>query len=382
MKHNQKHILHVVNIYFVLPFFIGGQFRHFAQKGYKMHVACSESEYLAPYAKANSFEYIETPIRRSISVKDDLRSIRYIYRFIREKEIGIVEGHTPKGGLIAMAAAWLARVPKRIYFRHGLVYETSHGLKRFILIMVDRLTSALATKVVCVSPSVMQRSIEDHLCPKGKMMILKNGTCNGIDTQGKFNPANINPHKLHSLKQQWGIKEDDWVVGYTGRLVRDKGIVELVRAVDQLKQREPHVKLLLMGMFEERDALPEDVKDNILHNDRVVCTGFVNEDQQYYYAMMRVYVLASYREGFPTGTLEAQSMGIPVITTAATGCIDAIVEGKTGLRTKIDADDIAQKIVMIKSKQLDTKMSSDARQWVVDNFDEHIVWQDIERLYL
>ena len=140
--------------------------------------------------------------------------------------------------------------------------------------------------------------------------------------------------------------------------------------------------MCIRDRFEERDALPEDVKDNILHNDRVVCTGFVNEDQQYYYAMMRVYVLASYREGFPTGTLEAQSMGIPVITTAATGCIDAIVEGKTGLRTKIDADDIAQKIVMIKSKQLDTKMSSDARQWVVDNFDEHIVWQDIERLYL
>ncbi|MGI6223218.1 MAG: glycosyltransferase [Prevotella sp.] len=380
MKHNPKHILHVVNIYFVLPYFIGGQFRHFANKGYKMFAACSKSEYLENYAKENGFQYLETPVCRSVSISNDLKSIRNVYRYIRKNQIGIVVGHTPKGALIAMVASWLARVPKRIYFRHGLVYETSHGLKRFILISVDRLASALATKVVCVSPSVMRRSIEDKLCPASKMIILSKGTCNGIDTLGKFNPANINAEKLAVLKNKYGIKESDWVIGYTGRLVRDKGIIELVRALDYLKGQ--NYKLLLMGMFEQRDALPEDVQQKILHDERVVYTGFINENQEYFYAMMNVYVLPSYREGFPTGCLEAQSMGIPVITTTSTGCIDAIQDGVTGLRTKIDAVDIATQIATVREKHLDTGMSSEARKWVMDNFEEHHIWDEVEQLYL
>ena len=115
-------ILHVVNIYFVLPYFIGDQFTYFKERGYRMNVVCSPSEYLADYAKKQGFDYIETPVNRSISIKQDLASIRNICKFIRKQKIDIVVGHTPKGALLAMIAGWLCRVPKRIYFRHGLVY--------------------------------------------------------------------------------------------------------------------------------------------------------------------------------------------------------------------------------------------------------------------
>ena len=168
-------ILHVVNIYFVLPYFIGDQFTYFKERGYKMNVVCSPSEYLADYAKKQGFNYIETPVNRSISIKQDLASIWQICKFIRKQKIDIVVGHTPKGALLAMIAGWLCRVPKRIYFRHGLVYETSHGLKRSILKTVDRITSACATQIVCVSPSVLKRSIEDRLAPAKKQMILSKG---------------------------------------------------------------------------------------------------------------------------------------------------------------------------------------------------------------
>lgn len=386
MKLDRTKILHVVNIYFVLPFFIGGQFRHFARKGYTLFAACSKSEYLPQFARDNGFAYMETPVRRSVAIADDLRSIRNVYRYIRRNRIGIVEGHTPKGGLIAMAAAWLARVPVRIYFRHGLVYETSHGLKRAILMNVDRLTSALATRVVCVSPSVMARSVADHLCPRGKMTILCKGTCNGVDTQGKFNPGNIDPIKLQTMRKKWGLEETDWVIGYTGRLVRDKGIIELVRAFNMLKAQEPRgtehpMKLLLVGMFEKRDALPSDVHRAIVEDRDIVWTDFQNTGMEYFYAMMNVYVLPSYREGFPTGVLEAQSMGVPVITTRSTGCIDAIVEGRTGLRTDITADDLARQVTAMRRGQLDRKWKAQARQWVVDNFDEKMIWDEIEKLY-
>src|SRR5574344_449518 len=133
-----RRILHVVNIYFVLPYFIGDQFKYFAERGYKLYVACCDSEYLADYAKMMGFEYITTPINRSISIWQDIKSIINICRYIRNEKIEIVCGHTPKGGLIAMIAARFMRVKTRIYFRHGLVYETSVGLKRWILMTVDR----------------------------------------------------------------------------------------------------------------------------------------------------------------------------------------------------------------------------------------------------
>ena len=371
-------ILHVVNIYFVLPYFIGDQFTYFKERGYRMNVVCSPSEYLAEYAKKQGFEYIETPVNRSISIRQDLTSIWHICKFVRKQRIDIIVGHTPKGALLGMIAGWLCRVPKRIYFRHGLVYETSHGLKRMILKTVDRLASACATQIVCVSPSVLKRSIEDRLAPASKQMILGNGTCNGVDTKGHFNPANIDEVRLKALKERYGIEDGDFVIGYSGRMVRDKGIIELVRAFDRLRNAE-NCKLLLVGMFEKRDALPEDVRERIQNDPRIIYTGFINGGMEYYYAMMNVYVLASYREGFPTGVLEAQSMELPVITTRVTGCCDSIVDGKTGLFAKNDAYDLALKVDMIRlGKAVDGK---EGRKWVVENFDSRLVWKEIEKLY-
>ena len=382
MKLYKNNILHVVNIYFVLPYFIGGQFRYFKERGYNMFVACSASEYLDDYAHSEGFNYVVTPINRSISIRQDIGSIRCLCKYIRREHIGIVTGHTPKGGLIAMTAAWLMHVPVRIYFRHGLVYETSHGLKRFILKTVDRISSCFATKIICVSPSVLQRSIEDHLAPAKKQMVLAKGTCSGIDTQGKFNPESINAEKLDSMKRKWGIENDDYVIGYTGRLVRDKGIMELVRAFDILQQHDKSYKLLLVGMFEVRDALPLDVQEKIKNDSRIVWTDFQNTDMEYFYAMMNVYVLLSRREGFPTGVLEAQSMSVPVITTHVTGCRDSIIDGKTGLFVNIGVDELVDAIESLRNEHDTSSMSLAARQWVTENFDNIRVWKEIEKLYV
>lgn len=371
-------ILHVVNIYFVLPFFIGDQFKYFKDKGFGMHAACSDSEYLADYAKKQGFSYLATPINRSISIKDDLRSIRALCRYIRRNKIDIVVGHTPKGGLLAMIAGRICSVRKRIYFRHGLVYETSHGFKRFVLKSVDRLASACATKIVCVSPSVLERSISDKLAPAKKQTILNDGTCNGVDTVGQFNPEKVDREAVAALRKKYGIGKDDFVIGYSGRLVRDKGVIELVEAFDRLSGAD-NCKLLLVGMFEQRDALPESTRQRILNDPRIIFTGFVNGGMENYYSLMDMYVLASYREGFPTGVLEAQSMGLPVVTTRATGCCDSIVDGVTGLFADNSAEDLARKIDQVRvDKKID---GANGRAWVKEKYDSRIVWKEIEKLY-
>lgn len=371
-------ILHVVNIYFVLPYFIGDQFKYFAAKGHKMNVICSPSPYIEEYARKQSFEYKETPVNRSISIKDDLKSIRAICQYIKKQKIDIIVGHTPKGGLLAMIAGRICNVPQRYYFRHGLVYETSRGLKRFILKSVDRVASLCATRIICVSQSVLERSIQDHLAPKKKQLIIKNGTCNGVDTISQFCPKKVDPSKVNVLKQKYGIKPDDFVIGYSGRLVRDKGIIELVKAFDLLENAD-NCKLLLVGMFEERDALPDYIQQRINEDPRIIYTGFINGGMELYYSLMNVYVLASYREGFPTGVLEAQAMELPVITTRVTGCRDSIIDGVTGLFADNEEKDIAEKIDEIRiCKKIDGR---NGRKWVSEKFDSRIIWKEIDRLY-
>lgn len=375
-------ILHVVNISFVIPYFLGKQLNWFAEKGNREFVVCSPSEELERFSKEYAFEYRPIEVLRKISIWKDLRAVWSTYCYIKEVNADVVTGHTPKGGLIAMLAAWLARVPIRIYLRHGLVYETSHGIKRSLLINIDRLASRLATKIVCVSPSVAKRSIEDRLNPECKQVVLAHGTCNGIDIE-RFCKDVVKLEDTHRLKIQLGINDDDFVIGFAGRLVRDKGIVELIRAYQVIRKQYQNVKLMLVGMLEIRDALPKDVVKTINEDKGIISTGYVGYSTiEQYYALMDIYVLPSYREGFPTSVLEASSMRIPVITTKATGCCDSILDGETGLFVNHDEKDLEQALQRLyDDPSLRENMGKAGRKFVEDNFRQDIVWEEIEKLY-
>jgi glycosyltransferase involved in cell wall biosynthesis len=379
---NQKSILHVVNIFFVIPYFLGEQLTFFQNKGYKIHIVCSPSNELYDYISKHKFEYKAIPILRKISLIQDIKSIVSICKFIKTKKIDIIVGHTPKGGLLAMFAGWIMNVPIRIYFRHGIVYETSKGLKRFLLVSMDKFASLMALKIVCVSPSVYTQSIKDKLNPERKQMILSKGTCNGIDVT-RFKKTNIDADVIDKLKIQYNIRENDFIIGYVGRLVRDKGIVELVEAFEIVLEQFSNVKLLLIGMFEERDKLPLSIVEKIKTHPQIINTDYINNDIiENYYALMDIFVLPSYREGFPTSILEASSMQIPVITTKATGCIDALIENVTGIFVEHQSSDIAKGVIeFIKNEDKRIDYGIAGRKFVVDNFEQHIIWNEIEKLY-
>lgn len=376
-------ILHVVNIYFVIPYFLGDQLLFFRERGYKEYIICSPSDEIKHYAKSHLFNYKEVSIERKISIWKDFKAILSTCRYIHKENITIVTGHTPKGALIAMIASFIMGTPIRIYFRHGLVYETATGFKRKLLVWMDRLTSKLATKIVCVSPSICKKSIEDHLNPFNKQLLLSNGTCNGIDIS-KFNRTTLNEEQVRVLKNKLGLDKYNFVIGFTGRLVRDKGIIELVQAFKILSKRYDKVALLLVGMLEERDALPIEIIEYIRMNPAIISTGYVeNSKIEYYYALMDVFVLPSYREGFPTSILEASSMQLPVVTTKVTGCIDAIIKDETGTFVENDSLDITRAIEKYAiNKELRKKHGSNGRKFVEKNFDQHLIWNEIEKLYL
>jgi glycosyltransferase involved in cell wall biosynthesis len=335
MELRGKKVLHVVNISFVLPYYIGAQFNYFQEKGIKFYVACYDDDFFRQYTESKSIVPIPANILREININEDFKTIRKLISEIRKNDIDIVIAHTPKGAMIGIIAAFFAGVKKRVYFRHGIMYETSTGGKRKLLKNIERLTSRLSTKVVCVSPSVMEKSVAEHLTPRTKCILLNKGTCNGIDAIGLFNPKLIDTTQTAALRKQFNISDTDKVVGYVGRLVKDKGIQELLCAWKEIVKAHPEAKLLLVGPYEQRDSIDQSFKDYIEHEPSVIHTGLI-ENVTPFYTLMDVFILPSYREGFPTVVLEASAMELPVITTRATGCKDAIIENETGIFTTIE----------------------------------------------
>lgn len=375
-------ILHVVNVAFVIPYFFGEQLKYFSGKGYNIHLACSPSPKLPDYARSYGFQYVEIEILRVFSIWKDIRAAFTLWRYIRAKRIDIVCGHTPKGGLLAMVAAFFAGVPKRIFFRHGLVYETSTGLRRFVLVNAERIASLLATEVVCVSPYLVERSRADHLTRPSKMRLLNIGSCNGVDALGQFNPDNLSVAKLDLLRRKLGLAADHYVVGYTGRLVGDKGITELVEAFSRMAADDDCVRLLLVGPLEERDRLPDTTLHTIRTDPRIIHTGLVEGGIEYYYALMSILVLCTHREGLGTSILEASAMQLPVLTTAHTGSRDAIIDGVTGSYILPAPESLYEALRRYRDDpQLARNQGQAGRAFILRNFEQRSIWQQIEKLY-
>lgn len=373
-----KKVLHVVNISFVLPYYIGDQFDFFMEKGVKFYVACQASKHLSEYSAEKDFIPKEVNILRKISPYEDFKAVYKLWKIIKAEKIDLVIGHTPKGGLIGLLAAYLAGVEQRIYFRHGLMYETSNGVKRFFLRGIEIFTGYLATKVVCVSPSVISLSNTERLSAASKNIILNKGTCNGIDALYKFNNVNIDIEHVFNLREMHGLSSEDRIIGYVGRLVNDKGINELLLAWKELLKVHSDIKLLLVGPLEERDSLSEEATSYIKNTPSIIYTGLI-KDVEFYYCLMNIFILPSYREGFPTVVLEASAMELPVITTRVTGCKDSIIENHTGVFVDLNPDDIKIKIDQyLNNPQLAKKHGIMGRSFVLNNFDQLKIWSEIE----
>ncbi|MDQ1167508.1 glycosyltransferase family 4 protein [Flavobacterium sp. SORGH_AS_0622] len=378
---NNQSILHVVNVYFVLPYFFGDQFLYLEKQGYDVHVICSPSENLKQYSEDKKFKYAEINILRSFSIIEDIKSLYNICLYIKKNNIETVVGHTPKGALLAMIAGSIMRVKKRIYFRHGLLYETSKGIKRSILIFAERFTSMCSTKIVCVSPSLAKKSILDKLNNSEKQIVIGKGTCGGIDSLNKFSPTNVDVDFVNNLRVNLNINKEDFVIGFCGRIVKDKGIVELVEAFIKLKSlnKDRKCKLLLVGGFEERDPLPLEIVNRIKNDDDIIVSGFIYENIECYYHLMSVYVLPSYREGFGMSVLEASSMCKPVLTTKVTGCVDSIIDGETGFFVDNNSNSIYQKLIYLMELNDLSSIQKKGRDFVVENFDNRVLWPIIEK---
>jgi glycosyltransferase involved in cell wall biosynthesis len=302
-------------------------------------------------------------MQREMSLFADLVSFLRLWWLLRRLKPTMTEFSTPKAGLLGSMAALLCGVPTRVYFLRGLKLETAKGIKRMVLLAAERLASACSHSVLCNSESLRSEALDLGVAPASKLRLLGCGSSNGVDVE-RFSPG------PDEVRGRLGLPVDAPVVGFVGRLTRDKGLPELVEAFDAILAARPEAHLLLVGWFDAaEDALDRELRQRIERHPRIHATGYVADTAPYYRAM-DVMVLPTWREGFPNVVLEAAASGVPVVTTLCTGSRDAVVPEVTGLLIPPGYPVAIRESVLqlLRNPERRGRMGLAARAWVLDHY--------------
>ena len=253
-----------------------GQLRFLRERGFAVHVISSLSDAVARFVAAEGASYIPVEMRREIAPLDDLRALWRLWLVLRRLRPDICQVGVPKAGLLGGLAAWLARVPHRVYMLHGLRLETLSGGKRLLLKWAERIACRTAHRVICVSESLRRRAVELGIVVDERCAVLGAGSDNGLDI-ARFAESESLRTASDQIREDLGIPQDASVVGFVGRLTRDKGDYGLVQAFEQLKKACPELHLLLVGAYEEGDPVPRSTRMKIAIEPRILHVGHVDD---------------------------------------------------------------------------------------------------------
>ncbi len=346
-------------------------------EGYEVVAVSSPGEQLDEVSRREGVKAVAVPMERHISPLKDLKSLLGLIRVFRREKPTMVHSITPKAGLLSMMAAWVCRVPVRLHTFTGLVFPTATGLPQKILILTDRLTCACATHIVPEGEGV-KNDLINYRITKKPLKVLGHGNVRGIDLD-HYNPGLPEVQVEASKLRKPGI----FTLIFVGRLVRDKGINELVEAFGQLNKEYPDTRLLLVGSLEQAlDPLLPVTHERIMHGPSIEAVG-EQSDVRPWLAASDALVFPSYREGFPNVVIEAGAMGLPSIVTDINGSREIIIEGKNGtIVPPRDAKSLLQAMRrLVLDKPMASRMASVSRQLIASRFEQSYVRQCLKDYY-
>lgn len=351
--------------------FLRGFPEYLTGRGWNVHIVSSEGPELAEYEHGAAATSHVITMERDPHPVSDIRSLLKWIRLMREVRPDIVMVGTPKAATLAMFASAVARVPTRIYHILGLRLETTAGIARAILLAMERITCACATRVLAVSPSLVTSITHYRIARNAKLDLIEPGTSNGIDLE-LFSPTAIDKWQVERLRDKLGISSLDHVIGYVGRIHPDKGISDLVRAIQIIHESNPEasLKLLVIGT-RDREGFDPFLDSQI----DVLMVEYV-PDPRPYYKLMDVLCLPTLREGFPNVPLEASAMGVPVVTTDATGARDSVQHEVTGLLVaRGDYLNLANALrALLMDPDYARRLGLAGLEWV-KQFDRNTIWK-------
>ena len=338
-------------------------------KYYNVLAVSSPGDDMETIEEREGVRTIAIPMERRISlIKDFISLIRLIVLFAKERP-DMVHSITPKAGLLSMLAAWITRVPVRMHTFTGLVFPTATGKMQKLLIAMDRLTCFCATHINPEGEGV-KRDLVNYNITSRPLHIIANGNVNGIDLE-YFDKTPEVVEKACSYK-----KEGTFTFCFVGRMVRDKGINELVHSFLRLYQKDERVRLLLVGPFEkELDPVLPEVEEHILHHPGICYMGYQNDVRPFLVASDAL-VFPSYREGFPNVVIQAGAMGLPAIVTDINGCNEIVLPDLNGvIIPSKDEQALYESMKYFASHPVEVeKMAANARPLIASRYEQRIVW--------
>lgn len=361
-------IIRATTVPMSLNAFCKGMLRELSER-YEVVALSSSGEDLDIVGEREGVRTIAVPMERHISLLKDFKALVKMIGVFRRERPTMVHSMTPKAGLICMMAGWLTGVPVRLHTFTGLVWPTSTGLKRKILILTDRITCGCATHIIPEGEGVKHDLIAGKITKK-PLKVLGYGNVMGVD-MNRFRISDELTAQSKKLRTP-----NVFTFLYVGRVVREKGINELCQAFDKLSGMAP-VRLLLVGPYEDSlDPISEQSREIIKNNPSIESVGAkYGEDLLIYYAASDCFVFPSYREGFPNTVMEAGAMGLACIVTDINGSREIIRDGENGVIVPSkDADALFDAmLMMVRDKEKRERMAGNAREMITDRFEQGFV---------
>jgi glycosyltransferase involved in cell wall biosynthesis len=345
------------------------------RRGHQVHCVAAPGEWFGTQENIPGVIFHQLRFQRRISPFSDVRCFAaLLLLFIRIRPQTICYS-TPKAAFLASCAARIMRVRRRVYLHRGVLYCRERGAGDRLFRALDVLTCRFSHCVISMSASNRRYLDERRICAPAKLRLLGSGSSHGVDARGAFDPARVTAQDIASVRGSFGIGARDIVAGFVGRMVRDKGIPELLEAWRAVIALHAGAHLLVIGpQIEPRDRLPQSCARELGATPSIHLAGS-QRAMAAWYAAMDFLVLPSHREGFPNAVLEAAAMEKPAVVSDAPGCVDSVVDGETGLLFPAgDARALAEKMtVMIDNQVLRRALGKKARQRALADFDPDIV---------
>jgi glycosyltransferase involved in cell wall biosynthesis len=371
-------LIHVTTVPMTLEFFLRGQIGFMKNKGFEVMAVSSPGTSLDNVAARDEIKVFPVAMNRFVAPYADLVALMRLYRIFKEQKPEIVHSSTGKAGPLGMLAAAMAGVPVRIYTIRGIMLDRASGPMKPVFRFVERLSCALAHRVFAVSDSVAEIITGLGICSPAKIKVPAGGSSNGVDAEGRFNPSAVKASDIADLRRKLNIPNSGEVIGFVGRIVNGKGVVELHAAWLGLRERFPNVYLMMIGPIEPQDPAPAEVIRSIREDPRIILVDYVpNDKMPLYYSLMDFLVLPTYSEGFPNVVLEAAAMEKPTVAARVSGCVDAVVDDVTGLIAEArDSYSLCKAMdYYLVNADIKGRHGAAARRRVLTDYRPETVWQ-------
>jgi glycosyltransferase involved in cell wall biosynthesis len=360
--------------------FLRGQLR-FLNKEYEVYGLAGDSTFISQIEKREGVPVIHVPIQRDINLFSDLLSLVRMVRLFHKMKPTIVHSLTPKAGLLCMIASYIVGVPVRLHTFTGLIFPSKTGVLQKVLIWMDRLLCACATAVFPEGEGVKQDLLNYKITSK-PLKVLGNGNINGVDFN-YYDELLYPPSRQEEIRNKFNISLSDTVFAFIGRLVKDKGVVELINSFKKVEDSNPNVKLILLGSYEPKlDPLPKDILDYIEVNRNILDMGY-QEDVRSFIAASDVLVFPSYREGFPNVPLQFGAFKKAMVLSDIYGCNEIVEDKKSGLLVPKQSEHylVDAMLLLMENIEYRQQLGDAAYKFILAKFDQKLVWSELQNEY-